>query len=230
MINMENVTKRYSNGHEALRGINFSMASGEMAFLTGYSGAGKSKLLKLIGLLERTNRGKIIVNNTDLVAIKDRNIPFFRRQIGIILQNPHLLPNATVFSNVALPLKIEGYTQGEINYAVREVIDNVGLSSKEKYLSEELSAGEQQRVAIARAAVNKPKLLIADEPTGNLDPDLSKDIIQLFETFHRTGTTILIASHAIELINTLPYRAYHIENGQFQTNTVEGANEESSGV
>lgn len=216
MIEMRNVTKRYANGYEALREIDFSMSTGEMAFLTGHSGAGKSTLLKLIGLLERTNRGEIVVNNTDLINIKSSDIPWFRRQIGVVLQNPHLLPEKTVFSNVALPLKIEGYSKNEINYVVTEILNKVGLSGKEKCLSEELSAGEQQRAGIARAMINKPKLLIADEPTGNLDPDLSKDIIHLFEEFNKTGTTVLIASHAVELINMLPYRVYHIENGQIE--------------
>lgn len=217
MIEFVNVTKRYPNGHEALRQVNFTMEAGAMAFLTGHSGAGKSTLLKLVGLLERTDRGKIIVNGEDLINIKKNRIPLFRRNVGFVLQNPHLLPERTVFDNVALPLKIEGYTKKEIESFVRAALERVGLLAKEKYLSSEISEGEKQRVGMARAMVRKAPLLIADEPTGNLDPDLSKDIMKLFMEFNQAGTTVLIATHDVELISKLNYPILRIENGRFET-------------
>lgn len=224
MIELQQVTKRYPNGHEALRQINFVMGAGDMAFVTGHSGAGKSTLLKLIGLLERTNRGKLIVNGEDLINIKKHRIPLFRRNVGFVLQNPHLLPERSLFTNVALPLKIDGYTKTETEHLVRAALDKVGLLSKEKYLSEELSVGEQQRAGMARAIVAKPALLLADEPTGNLDAELSKDIMQLFVDFNNAGTTVLIASHDVALMQSLHYPLYRLEDGRFvnQPETMEG--------
>lgn len=219
MIEMVNVTKRYANGHEALRQVDFSMEEGQMAFITGHSGAGKSTLLKLIGLLERTNRGKIVVNGEDLIHIKKNRIPLFRRHVGFILQTPHLLPEKSAFANVALPLKIGGYTASEIDHLVRAALDKVGLLKKAKYLSEELSAGEQQRVGMARAIVTKPPLLLSDEPTGNLDPELSEEIMNLFAEFNSTGTTVLIATHDLDLINKLSYPIHTIDNGRFGKHT-----------
>jgi cell division transport system ATP-binding protein len=220
MIELVNVTKRYPNGHEALRQVNFAMAAGQMAFITGHSGAGKSTFLKLIGLLERTNRGKLLVNGEDLINIKKNRIPLFRRSVGFVLQNPHLLPEKNIFANVALPLKIEGYSKTETERYVRAALDKVGLLSKEKYLSEELSAGEQQRVGMARAIVNRPTLILADEPTGNLDPALSEQIIELFEDFNRTGSTVLIASHDVNLIHKKVYPIHEIAQGRFKNDVV----------
>lgn len=223
MIEIVNLTKRYPNGHEGLRQVNFEMAAGQMAFITGHSGAGKSTFLKLIGLLERTNRGKLVVNGEDLINIKKHRIPLFRRSVGFILQNPHLLPEKSVFANVALPLKIEGCSKAETERFVRAALDKVGLLTKEKYLSEELSAGEQQRVGMARAIVNRPALILADEPTGNLDPALSEQIIDLFEDFNRAGSTVLIASHDLNLLHKKAYPIHEIENGRFKNDEAEEA-------
>ncbi len=213
MIRFTSVTKKYRNGYEGLRRANFVLPNGEMAFLTGHSGAGKSTFLKIAGLLERATRGTVEINGVDVEKLPKNKIPFFRRNIGLVLQDPQLLQDHTAFENVALPLIIEGYRQSELEKRVRAALDKVGLLRKEHFLAEELSTGEQQRVGLARAVANKPALLLADEPTGNLDPDLSKEILTLFEDFNKVGTTILIATHDIDLIENKPYRCFHIENG-----------------
>jgi cell division transport system ATP-binding protein len=214
MIHFEKVSKRYPNGHEGLKKINLDVNAGEMVFLTGHSGAGKSTLLKLIAGLELATFGQIEVNGQNLEKLNARKLPKFRRDIGIVLQNPHLIPDQTLFENVALPLIIEGYTENDIGKRVRAALDKVGLLHKEHFLPEELSTGEQQRVGLARAVVNKPTLLLADEPTGNLDPELSLEIMRLFKDFNLVGTTVLIATHDIELINEFDTRVLHIEHGQ----------------
>ena len=203
MIRFDNVYKRYPGGHEALSNVSFHLPRGEMAYLTGHSGAGKSTLLKLIALIERPSMGNVILDGINLGHVNNRKVPFIRRNIGIIFQNHHLLYDRTVFDNVALPLVIAGYQHREIGKRVRAALDQVGLLNKEKAAPITLSGGEQQRVGIARAIVHKPALLLADEPTGNLDPDLSREIMQLFARFNQVGVTVLIASHDLDLIKQM---------------------------
>jgi cell division transport system ATP-binding protein len=190
-----------------------------MAFLTGHSGAGKSTLLKLIALLERPSRGQVLINGLNLARIGRRRIPYFRRNIGIIFQDHQLLFDRTVFDNVALPLIIAGQPHREIGRRVRASLDKVGLLGKEKAYPITLSGGEQQRVGIARAVVNKPPLLLADEPTGNLDPELSREIMAIFEDFSQVGVTVLVASHDLALISSLPYRRLTLAQGRLHTDT-----------
>lgn len=219
MIRFINASKRYSSGFDALQNVNFHMAPGEMAFLTGHSGAGKSSLLKLIALLERSSRGQVIVNNQNLSKVPRRRIPYFRRNIGIIFQDHQLLFDRTVYDNVALPLIIAGHSHREIGKRVRAALDKVGLLNKEKKYPITLSGGEQQRVGIARAVVNKPPLILADEPTGNLDPELSAEIMNLFQDFSDVGVTVLIATHDIALISQLPYRVLTLKGGKLISDT-----------
>jgi len=214
MIRFVNASKRYSSGFDALQNVNFHMEAGEMAFLTGHSGAGKSSLLKLIALLERSSRGQVIVNNQNLTKVSRRRIPYFRRNIGIIFQDHQLLFDRTVYDNVALPLIIAGFSHNDIGKRVRAALDKVGLLSKEKKYPITLSGGEQQRVGIARAVVNKPPLILADEPTGNLDPELSAEIMGLFQDFSDVGVTVLVATHDIALISELPYRTLTLKDGK----------------
>ncbi len=185
-----------------------------MAFLTGHSGAGKSTLLKLIALLERSTRGHLILDGQNLSKLPKRRIPYLRRKIGMIFQDHHLLFDRTVYDNVALPLVISGLRHQEIGRRVRASLDKVGLLSKERVMPVTLSGGEQQRVGIARAVVNKPPLLLADEPTGNLDPELSREIMQLFALFNQVGVTVLIASHDLNLLSTLPYSQIQLHDGR----------------
>ncbi len=214
MIRFVNASKRYTSGFDALQNVSFHMESGEMAFLTGHSGAGKSSLLKLIALLERSSRGQVIVNNQNLTKVPRRRIPYFRRNIGIIFQDHQLLFDRTVFDNVALPLIIAGHSRHDIAKRVRAALDKVGLLGKEKKYPITLSGGEQQRVGIARAVVNKPPLILADEPTGNLDPELSAEIMGLFQDFSDVGVTVLVATHDIALISQLPYRKLVLKDGK----------------
>ena len=214
MITFQKVSKHYPNGYLALDNINFHIAPGEFAFLTGHSGAGKSTLLKLIAALEMATQGTITIAQQSLTQLRTRQIPFLRRQIGIILQNPQLLQDRPVFDNVALPLIIAGYTYSDICSRVRAVLAKVSLHNKEKYFPFELSTGEQQRVVIARAIISKPALLLADEPTGNLDPELAKEMMYLFEEFNQVGMTILIASHDLALINKLKHRVLKLGEGK----------------
>lgn len=203
MIRFDNVNKRYPGSHEALGNVSFHLPRGAMAYLTGHSGAGKSTLLKLIALIERPSRGNVILDGVNLSNVRNSKVPYIRRNIGIIFQNHHLLHDRPVFDNIALPLVIAGYQHREIGKRVRAALDQVGLLSKEKSAPITLSGGEQQRVGIARAIVHKPSLLLADEPTGNLDPELSLEIMQLFERFNQVGVTVLIASHDMDLISQM---------------------------
>ncbi len=214
MIRFTNVSKRYSGGHEALSNLSFHLSPGEMAFLTGHSGAGKSTLLKLIALIERPSGGQVVVNGQNLTKVSRRKIPYHRRDIGIIFQDHRLLFDRTVFDNVALPLVIAGYSRDEIGRRVRAALDKVGLLKKEKVYPITLSGGEQQRVGIARAVINKPPLLLADEPTGNLDPELSREIMGIFEEFNRVGVTVLIASHDLALIRQMKHRMLRLDQGR----------------
>jgi cell division transport system ATP-binding protein len=206
MIEFKEVSKQYPTGQLALYNVSFMMQQGEMAFLTGHSGAGKSTLLKLIALLDSPTEGDVIVGGMNTKQLKPRKVPAFRRNIGVILQDHHLLPERTIFENVALPLKIEGLRQQDIRRRVRAALDKVNLLNKEKEYPLMLSAGEKQRVGIARAVVNKPLIILADEPTGNLDPDLAQDIMQTFKQFNDLGTTVLIASHDHALIKDMKKR------------------------
>ncbi len=219
MIRFSHACKRYPGGYDALTGVSFHMPTGQMAFLTGHSGAGKSTLLKLIALLERPSRGQVFVNGQNLARVSRKRIPFFRRNIGIIFQDHQLLFDRTVFDNVALPLIIAGLPQREIGKRVRASLDKVGLLKKEKVYPITLSGGEQQRVGIARAVVNKPPLLLADEPTGNLDPALSREIMHIFEDFSQVGVTVLVATHDLDLISQLPYRQLSLKGGQLVDDT-----------
>lgn len=213
MIRFNNVSKRYENGHDALKHIDINLDKGEMAFLTGHSGAGKSTLLKLITLVERSTRGEVFVNDVNLNKVSNRRVPYVRRNIGMIFQDHRLLFDRSVFDNVALPLIIAGHPHREIGRRVRAALDKVGLLKKEKLKPITLSGGEQQRVGIARAVVNKPPILLADEPTGNLDPELSAEIMGLFQQFNQVGVTLLVASHDLGLIARLKYRTITLKNG-----------------
>jgi len=215
MIQFSNVSKRYSNGFEALKDVSFQVEKAEMVFLTGHSGAGKSTLLKMIPLIERPSAGSIIIDEKPLTQVKRRKIPALRRDIGIIFQDSKLLNDRTVFDNVALPLLVSGeHHPREVGRRVRAALDKVGLLQRENDFPVYLSGGERQRVGIARAVVNRPKLLIADEPTGNLDPTLSREIMLLFEQFNQVGVTVLIASHDLELIGTMDKRIMALRNGR----------------
>lgn len=214
MLRFEQVSKSYAGGFVALDRVSFHLAKGEMAFLTGHSGAGKSTLLRLISLIERPSAGKVVINRVDLSKITPRQIPFIRRDIGIIFQDHRLLPNHSVFDNVALPLVIEGFTGRDMARRVHAALDQVGLLEKARCLPATLSGGEAQRVGIARAIVNKPPLLLADEPTGNLDPELSKDIMRMFEAFNQAGVSVLIASHDLGLIARMRYRTMTLKQGR----------------
>lgn len=206
MIEFNAVSKQYPTGQLALYNVNLKLQQGEMAFLTGHSGAGKSTLLKLIALLDTPSSGSIIVAGEKIQSIKKRKIPDFRRNIGMIFQDHQLLLDRSVFENIALPLKIEGMRHQDIKRRVRAALDKVNLLDKEKSNPLMLSAGEKQRVGIARAVVNKPSIILADEPTGNLDPELAEDIMNTFKQFNEYGSTVLIASHDHALIKKMRKR------------------------
>ena len=214
MIRFDQVFKRYPNGREALAGVSFNIESGALTFLTGHSGAGKSSILKLIALIERPTRGQVIVNSQNTSGVKPRGIPHFRRQIGVVFQDHKLLHDRPVADNVALPLVIAGVARREIDKRVRAALDQVGLLGREKSLPLELSTGEQQRVGIARAVVAKPMLLIADEPTGNLDPQLALEVMKLFKRFSEVGVTVVIASHDVHLIDQVGARRIVLSAGR----------------
>ena len=214
MIRFDQVHKRYPTGREALAGVSFQIDGGELVFLTGHSGAGKSSILKLIALIERPTRGQVFVNHQNTSGIRPRSIPQFRRGLGVVFQDHKLLHDRPVADNVALPLIIAGVPKREIDKRVRAALDQVGLLSKENCRPLELSTGEQQRVGIARAVVAKPKLLIADEPTGNLDPDLALEIMQLFKRFNDVGVTVVIATHDVHLIDRFAARRIILDDGR----------------
>ena len=214
MIQFHNVTKIYRGGVEALRDVSTQIASGEMVFLTGHSGAGKSTVLRLTSLMERCSRGHIVIGGHNLARIAARKVPFFRRHIGVVFQDHRLLRDRTVFDNVALPLVVAGYTHLEIARRVRAALDKVGLLGKERQFPILLSGGEQQRVGIARAVVHKPPVLLADEPTGNLDPELSREIMSLFGQFNQVGVTVLVATHDVELLRHFGYRVLALNRGE----------------
>jgi cell division transport system ATP-binding protein len=213
MIRFEQVSKRYAEGIYALRDVSFALAAGEMVFLTGHSGAGKSTLLRLVLMVEQATRGQVIVNGNNLTAMSMRSSPLVRQSIGMIFQDHKLLRNKSVFDNVALPLLIAGLRYPDIRKRVRAALDKVGLLHKEKSWPLALSGGEQQRVGIARAIVAMPAILLADEPTGNLDPDLSADLFGLFRQLNQQGVTVLIASHDLGLIRRMGKRVLILSQG-----------------
>lgn len=223
MIQFENVTKRFPGGQEALSDLTLEVSKGEMVFVTGHSGAGKSTLLRLIALIERPSSGQVIVDGHNTSRVRRRKIPGYRRQIGMVFQDHKLLYDRPVFDNVALPLIIAGVGVRDAGRRVRAALDQVGLLHKEKQKPETLSAGEQQRVGIARAIVTRPKLLIADEPTGNLDPELSLEVMRIFRRFNEVGVTLLIASHDISLIDKLGCRRIALDQGRLQVDDEEDA-------
>jgi cell division transport system ATP-binding protein len=213
VIRFEHVSKRYANGADALKDISFTLEAGELAFVTGHSGAGKSTLLKLIAGIEKPSRGQAVVNGQNLAQLSRRRLPYYRRNIGMIFQDHKLLPEMTVGDNVALPLVVAGQRGPEIARRVRAALDKVGLLGKERSLPQQLSGGEQQRVGIARALVARPPLLLADEPTGNLDPELSREVMRLFRDFNQVGVAVLIASHDHALIDEMDARTLILHAG-----------------
>jgi cell division transport system ATP-binding protein len=214
MIQFERVFKKYSNGREALSDVSLQIEAGEFVFLTGRSGAGKSSLLKLIALLERPTRGKLVVNGQDTGQLPRRAIPAYRRRLGVVFQDHQLLMDRPVYDNIALPLIVSDTRFRDIDKRVRAALDQVGLLGRERALPAELSIGEQQRVGIARAVVAKPTVLIADEPTGNLDHGLARDVMDLFQRFQEVGVTVVIATHDLALVQELGHREVHINDGK----------------
>ncbi len=215
MIRLVKVSKCYKR-HHALRNISFELNTGEMAFLTGHSGAGKSTLLKLLLMMEQPTAGQIFIHGRLCHRLPARHVSLLRRDIGMIFQDPKLIPYRTIFENVALPLFISGYRMIEIKRRVRAALEKVNLENKESALPEELSLGERQRVGIARAVIHRPAILLADEPTGNLDPELSRDIMSLFTAFNAIGVTVLVATHDLPLIATMNQRIIQLNAGQLQ--------------
>lgn len=205
---------RYPGGKDVVSQLSFTLRRGEMLFLTGPSGAGKSTVLRLAARQVRTTQGRVLMNGRNLADIRPWRIPAYRRELGLIFQDFQLLHDRSVFDNVALPMVIRGMTHAEAGRRVRAALDLVGLLNREKHLPRTLSGGEQQRVGIARAIVAKPALILADEPTGNLDPRMALEVMELFERFNETGVSLLIASHAIDLIEGLGHRLIHLDGGR----------------
>ncbi len=214
MIILEHVHKRYTQDQQALVDVSFELKKGELAFLTGHSGAGKSSLLKLLAAMELPSEGNLWVGQTQVNQLKRADIPFFRRRIGIVFQNPLLLPQYTIFDNIALPLILHGFRESDMRRRVQAALSKVGLLKYVDFYPPQLSVGEQQRVGIARAIVHRPEVLLADEPTGNLDPELSLQMMHLFESFGQIGVTVLIATHDQTLIEAMPYRILALREGQ----------------
>lgn len=214
IVEFHQVAKRYPGGQIALEAVDLQLGRGEMAFLTGHSGAGKSTLLKLIGLIERPTHGQVLVNGKNLAGIGSGRVPHYRQRVGLIFQDYNLLFDRTVFDNVALPLVVRGLRHSDISRRVRAALDTVGLLSHERKRPITLSGGEQQRVGIARAVVGRPHLILADEPTGNLDPALSAEIMRLFARLNETGTSVLVATHDIALVESMGYRRLALDHGR----------------
>jgi len=214
VLRFDGVSKTYTGPHNALSDISFSVDAGEMLFVTGHSGAGKSTLLKLIHLSERATRGTVLVNEKNLAKVRGRQVALHRRQVGVVHQDHHLLMDRSVFDNIALPLLIEGVPSKEIGKRVRLVLEKVSLGSKEKNRPSELSSGEQQRVGIARALIAQPLLLLADEPTGNLDPSLAAEIMGLLASLSAQGSSVIIASHDLSLVKRMRKRVLVLSQGK----------------
>ncbi|MTB64969.1 cell division ATP-binding protein FtsE [Streptococcus sp. zg-86] len=222
IIEMKDVSKKYGNGTTALRGVSVNVEPGEFAYIVGPSGAGKSTFIKLLYREEKLDKGTLKVGKFDLGKIKKKDIPMLRRSVGVVFQDYKLLPKKTVFENIAYAMEVIGEKPRNIKKRVMEVLDLVGLKHKIRSFPNELSGGEQQRIAIARAIVNNPKVLIADEPTGNLDPENSWEIMNLLERINLQGTTILMATHNSQIVNTLRHRVIAIEDGRVARDEVEG--------
>lgn len=214
MISFSEVSKRYPNGFEALRNVSFTVETGEMALINGHSGAGKTTLLRLIAAIERSTTGSVIVNGQDVGRLNDAAVPFLRRNFGLVFQDQKLLFDRSVFENVLLPLQISGFESKAAARRVRAALDKVGLLDKEKARPITLSGGEQQRLCIARAIVSRPSILIADEPTSNLDMEYAKDIMAIFKSFHQVGVTVLISTHDVELLGGTPQRILTLSHGE----------------
>lgn len=222
IIEMKDVSKKYGNGTTALRGVSVNVEAGEFAYIVGPSGAGKSTFIKLLYREEKLDKGSLTVGKFDLAKIKKRDVPLLRRSVGVVFQDYKLLPKKTVFENIAYAMEVIGEKPRNIKKRVMEVLDLVGLKHKIRSFPNELSGGEQQRIAIARAIVNNPKVLIADEPTGNLDPENSWEIMNLLERINLQGTTILMATHNSQIVNTLRHRVIAIEDGRVVRDEAEG--------
>ena len=216
MIKFDNVSMRYPQGQDALKDVSFEISRGEIVFLTGHSGAGKSTLLRLVLALETCTSGTVVVNGKNLARLSKNKIPLHRRQIGAVFQDHQLLFDRTVGANVALPLEIAEFPAKEIQRRVRAALDKVGLLGKEKLMPRRLSGGEQQRVGIARAVVNRPQIILADEPTGNLDPELSAEVMGVFQQFSDVGVSLLIASHDKALLQGFQHRTLTLDHGALQ--------------
>lgn len=214
VLRFDNVSKQYTGGQQALREVSFEVGAGEMLFLTGHSGAGKTTLLKLIHLAERPSRGAVLFGSQNLLRVRGRKVAMHRRNVGVVFQDHRLLADRSVADNVALPLLLQGLRRSDINKRVRAVLDRVSLGARAQALPTQLSAGEQQRVGIARAIVGEPALLVADEPTGNLDPTLSAEIMALFEALPERGTSVLVASHDLDLVKRMKKRVLVLNQGR----------------
>lgn len=228
MITFNQVSKRYPGGFDVLKNVSFELNKGEMAFLTGHSGAGKSTLLKLIAAIERPNSGSVLVNNQNVSALKSAALPYLRRNLGIIFQDHKLLFDRNVFDNVQLPLQICGFEHKESGKRVRAALDKVGLLNREKANPIALSGGEQQRLCIARAIVNRPSILLADEPTGNLDAEYAEEIMAIFESFHQVGVTLLISTHDAGVLRNTQVRVIELKQGEIQTRSAGSGQEDST--
>ena len=213
-IQFSHVTKRFDNGYEALADVSTEFEAGSMTFLTGHSGAGKSTFLKLLIRAQRPTRGRIMVNGVDIAQLSERKLPHYRRALGVVFQDHHLLDQRNIYDNVAAPLRVAGIGEREVGRRVRAALTRVELLGKEGLYPRHLSTGEQQRVGIARAVATRPRILLADEPTGNLDPDLSRHIMELFSGFNQVGTTVIVATHDVGLIQQMSGRILHLEKGQ----------------
>ncbi|MBV1872076.1 MAG: cell division ATP-binding protein FtsE [Gammaproteobacteria bacterium] len=213
MIEFDHVSKHYGRGQDALRDISFELERGGLTFLIGHSGAGKSTLLRMIMPTEHPSKGKVVVNGHDLKSLSGRKLPQYRRSLGVVFQDHQLLADRTVFDNVALPLRVSGFSHRDMGRRVRAALDKVGLLGKERAMPGMLSAGERQRVGVARAVVNRPSVILADEPTGNLDPALSGEIMDLFEQFSQMGACVLIASHDLALVARYQHRLLSLDRG-----------------
>ncbi|MBD1381411.1 cell division ATP-binding protein FtsE [Metabacillus arenae] len=222
MIEMKEVYKTYSNGVLAVNGINISIHPGEFVYVVGPSGAGKSTFIKMMYREEKPTKGSIIINNMNLAEIKERNVPYLRRSIGVVFQDFKLLEKLTVYENIAFALEVIGEQPKNIKKKVLDVLDLVQLKHKARHFPNELSGGEQQRVSIARSIVNNPAVVIADEPTGNLDPDTSWGIMNIFEEINNRGTTLVMATHNKEIVNTMKKRVIAIEEGQIVRDEARG--------
>lgn len=213
-VEFHHVVKRFENGTEALSDVSVTIPSGSLTFLTGHSGAGKTTFLNLLLRLDSPTRGRVLVNDVDIAEIKRRHLPDYRRHLGAVFQDGHLLDGRSIFDNVALPLHVAGMRARDAGRRVRAALESVDLLGKARLLPGQLSAGERQRVVIARAVVNRPKILLADEPTGNLDPTLSRSIIGLFRRFHDVGVTVIVATHDTELVGTMESRVLELDHGR----------------